>query len=232
MNRNFVIWIQLILAYEWLVSGFNKILGGNFISNFHQQCLASIPHMQYGFYAELMKQYCLPHCTLMASLVETGELATGLGFIFLSLLLWRRPKTPILLKLGPIVSLVGAFMTLNFFFYQGGSIFINPSDPFDEGISLDLLMVLIQVAVAAFYLGSLGCIAATCLFRIEGCLPTLDIPSSGYPFTSPHAFNTFTCYISSRQRSGYRVCVQWIMAPSSVIRRRWRSRIKRGYTNR
>ena len=58
-------------------------------------------------------------------------------------------------KLGTVVSLVGAFMNLNFFFYQGGSIFLNPSDPFDEGISLDLLMVLIQIVIAAFYMDPL-----------------------------------------------------------------------------
>ncbi|WP_067934540.1 hypothetical protein [Alicyclobacillus kakegawensis] len=143
--------ILVILAYEWLVSGLDKLLSGTFVRDMHNQMMQSIPDMQYHFYARLLQKYCMLHCEIVAALVETGEILVGLSFLFLAFLTATGRLNNAMVKLGVFTGIVSAFMNLNFFFYQGGSFFVNTSDPFDEGIPIDLIMVFIQVAVAVYF---------------------------------------------------------------------------------
>jgi thiosulfate dehydrogenase [quinone] large subunit len=144
--------ILVILAYEWLVSGLDKLLSGTFVRDMHHEMMDAIPDMQYQFYAHFLQKYCMLHCEIIAAIVETGEILVGLSFLLLAFLSITGRLNGNMRKLGVITGLVSAFMNLNFFFYQGGSFFVNTSDPFDEGIPIDLIMLFIQVAVATYFL--------------------------------------------------------------------------------
>lgn len=150
-SRFFIPAILAILAYEWLVSGFDKLLSGTFVADMHHEMVGAIPDMQYTFYAHLLQKYGMLHCEIIATLVIVGELAVGISLGLLAYFVYRGQLNSKITKLGIITALVSAFMTLNFYFYQGGSFFISTSDPFDEGIPIDLIMVLIQVVVAFYF---------------------------------------------------------------------------------
>lgn len=150
-SRFFIPTILVILAYEWLVSGLDKLLSGTFVSDMHQQMMQSLSDMQYQFYAQFLQKYCMAHCAAIATAVEVGEIAVGLIFAVLAYVVFTERLNPKLLNLGVFAGIISAFMTLNFYFYQGGAFFVNTSDPFDEGIPIDLIMVLIQIAFALYF---------------------------------------------------------------------------------
>lgn len=148
-RRYFFPMVLFILAYQWLVSGLDKVINGTFVSGFHHQLVAALSGpMQYKFYASVLQLVVLPNSTLFAWLVECGELIVGAAFVVLGVMVVTRQSDRRIRILGIVAGLVSAFMTLNFFFYQGGSFFLSASNPFDEGIPVTLMMVFIQLAVA------------------------------------------------------------------------------------
>lgn len=150
-QRMFISLIFFVLAYEWLISGLNKVLNGHFIIDLHKEYLQSIPDIQYSFYARFLKAVCLPHCIIIGGLVEYGEVLLGISFIVLAIYMFKGKTNNFISTLGISTGLISAFMTLNFFLFQGGSIFLNPSEPFDEGISIDLILFLLQLGISVFY---------------------------------------------------------------------------------
>lgn len=148
-RRYFFPVVLFILAYEWLVSGLDKVISGTFVSNFHHQLQATLSGpVHYEFYQSLLQLIVLPNSVLFAWLVECGELVVGATFVVLGVMVVKRQSDRRIRTLGILTGLLSAFMTLNFFFYQGGSFFLSTSNPFDEGIPVTLLMVFIQLAVA------------------------------------------------------------------------------------
>lgn len=150
-ERFLVISVLAVLAYEWLVSGLDKVLSGDFVTSLHHEMMDGIANAQYGFYAKFLQKYCMAHCVVIGYLVEVGEIAVGLSFLILAASILFQAQKPFLSTLGIVTGLIGAFMTLNFFFYQGGSVFINTSDPFDEGIPVDLILALIQLGITVYF---------------------------------------------------------------------------------
>lgn len=151
-NRIFISLIHAVIAYEWLVSGFNKLLSGEFVVGLHDEILASIPDMKYPFYAHFLEKWCVPHCDVLGGLIIFGEISVGLLFVFLGIVMLRGNISPVVMGLGAITALAGVFMNLNFFFFEGGAFFLQTSEPFDEGVSIDFLLVLFQLGLAVYYL--------------------------------------------------------------------------------
>lgn len=148
-SRYFFPIVLFILAYEWLVSGLDKVISGTFITHFHHQLVSAISGgMHYPLYASLLQVAVLPNSRLFAWLVECGELAVGTAFIVLGVMVLKRQKNRVIKTMGVATGILSAFMTLNFFFYQGGPILLSTGHPFDEGIPVALVMVLLQLAVA------------------------------------------------------------------------------------
>ncbi|MDQ0190269.1 hypothetical protein [Alicyclobacillus cycloheptanicus] len=150
-KRVFTPILMICIAYEWLVSGLDKVMSGDFVQQLKGQLSSSLGGMQYHFYENILKSFVIPHAMTFAVLVEVGEICAGIGFVLLAVALFRNRVGAVAVQLGIWVPLVSAFMALNFFLWQGGSVFINPGDPFDEGITIDLMLVLIQVWIAIFF---------------------------------------------------------------------------------
>ncbi|MFB5189856.1 hypothetical protein [Alicyclobacillus fastidiosus] len=150
-KRVFTPVLMILIAYEWLISGVNKLLSGNFVQQLKGQLSSSLSGMQYHFYENIVKSTIIPHATTFAVLVEVGEICAAIGFVVLAIALFRNRINTMIVQLGIWTSIVSAFMALNFFFWQGGSVFLNPGDPFDEGITIDFMLVLIQLWIAVFF---------------------------------------------------------------------------------
>lgn len=146
-RRVFIPVIMIILSYEWVVSGLNKVLSSRFITGLHEHLSGSVS-TSYPFYAQLIRVVVLPHSMMWAVIVECGELCVGLSFLILAIYMligrWGRRVSFV----GVLTGFLAAFMSINFFLYQGGSYAFNLLDPFNEGISIDLIMALIQVTIA------------------------------------------------------------------------------------
>ncbi|SIT12216.1 MULTISPECIES: hypothetical protein [Alicyclobacillus] len=145
-NR-FQAFLFLVIGYEWLVSGLDKALSHDFVQNLGEQLQAAERGLPYGFYAHLLSHVFVPHAQLFAWLVLVGECASGAILLALGVLAWIRPLARVERVLGAAVLAVASFMVMNFFFFQGGSYFIDSSDPFDEGIPVDFVLFWIQVGL-------------------------------------------------------------------------------------
>ncbi|GMA65596.1 hypothetical protein NZD89_28275 (plasmid) [Alicyclobacillus fastidiosus] len=145
--------LMLIVAYEWLVSFVNKLVVPDYYKNLQQQMSQSISGIQFHPYANLMKNVGVPNVHLFGILVPLGEVFVGVSFVALAVQMFRthhiRRGWAVL---GLIASVVAAFMSLNYALMGGDTLFVNAANAFQEGISVDWLLFLIEVCFAfGFY---------------------------------------------------------------------------------
>lgn len=151
LQRVLISLIFVVMAYEWLISGFNKVLSVNFITGLHNEFSQSIPDIKYPLYAAFLKHYCLPHCEILGGFIEIGEILIGISFVALAIYTFKGHANTFMMRLGILTGFASAFMSINFFLYQSGSVFLNPTDPFDEGISIDFILFLMGVGISLYY---------------------------------------------------------------------------------
>lgn len=147
--------IYLLVAYEWLVSGLDKLLNAGFPTGLGKELEDSLADNSNRWYVHLMRRFVLPHASTMAVLVQWAELAVGLGLVF-GALRWLAggrigPNLGRLLDGALIAALAGgALMTVNYWLLAGNTLpWINSGNAFDEGISLDGLLSLVSFALLA-----------------------------------------------------------------------------------
>ena len=143
--------VQLILAYEWLVSGINKIVNPNFTVQLAGTIRDSMNGNPYTPYVSFLRQMVLPHAGLFGVLTEVGETAIGLVLLASAALWLMRPASRFTLYAGKaaIAALAGAaFLSLNYFLQGGSSLpWINPANAFSEGVDIDILIPLLCVTL-------------------------------------------------------------------------------------
>ncbi|QSO46010.1 SLC5/6 family protein [Alicyclobacillus mengziensis] len=142
--------ILFILGYEWLVSGADKILSGGFVAGLQQQLSDALSNMQYGFYGYVVKTYLVPNSELVGYVVEMSELALGVMFFILAVFAIRGKMNAALYRLALGTGIVAAIISLNLFFYRGGSFFVSLAKPYEEGIPIDFFLVLANIAVVVW----------------------------------------------------------------------------------
>lgn len=148
-----LMWVMMFLGYEWLVSGINKAAGG-FISGFHGEMADAIKNgAPFPFYSRFLKFFFLNHSESLAVFIEVGEIFAGAAFILIGIMgLLKKNFSSWLAKIGIFASIISAFLSINIFFYVGGHYFFGQADPFDEGITLDLLLFLIELATIGYFI--------------------------------------------------------------------------------
>ncbi|MCL6488824.1 MAG: hypothetical protein K6T76_07810 [Alicyclobacillus mali] len=144
-SHRYQAFVLLLVGYEWLISGLDKVLAHNFAQGLAGQLAAAEHGLPYGFYASLLSHVFVPHAQLFAWLVMAGECASGVLLLALGAIAWFRPLSPVQKAIAVVTLAVASFMVMNFFFFQGGSYFLNPSDPYDEGIPVDFVLFWIQI---------------------------------------------------------------------------------------
>lgn len=152
--------VSFIAAYEFLVSGLDKIVSGRFPADLGATLLQGASENPNHWYIGFLRAVVAPHAAAWGYAIEWGELLIGLALLaaVARWLLWslevaagqERQRVYALTLAGVAAALVGAFMTFNFHLWMGAApvIGVNPTNPFDEGVDLDLLLTLALLAYA------------------------------------------------------------------------------------
>jgi len=84
--------LQLLVGYEWLVSGGDKLLFGVFPARLGGLLSASVSGGQLpGFFAAILRGLVLPNAVLFGYLIEWGETLAGLVLMTVGLVVLLRP---------------------------------------------------------------------------------------------------------------------------------------------
>jgi len=151
--------MQLILAYLWLVSGTNKLLDPHFGTQLVPLLRQSTQGNSYGWYATFLRVIVLPNHTLFALAVQVMEPAIGLALLVGAGLWIFRPHGRITIygALAASAALLGsAGLSLNYFF-QGGIYlpWINSGNALNPGVDINIMTALVSVVVLGANLSAL-----------------------------------------------------------------------------
>jgi thiosulfate dehydrogenase [quinone] large subunit len=157
--------LEAVIGWEWLMSGGNKVLAGTFPQGLADALNQGIKGNPDGWYVNFLQHIILPHSVFYGYLIEWTELLAGLILLSAALILPGQPR-----KVGDpqhgvmvgycvaavVAAIVGAFLTVNFHFFQGGWVLpgFDPGSPYNEGIDLDALIpplsLIVVIANIAF----------------------------------------------------------------------------------
>lgn len=145
--------VQILIGYEWLVSGVTKLVDGGFPRGLAAE-LRGGSQAAPSFYRSFLDSVVIPHGQLFGYLVEIGELIGGAALIAAAvvwLVRWNRLSVTWqtgVLAVTAVASLIGIFMNVNFHLANGGTHpWLIPPSGFDEGVDLDSLMPAIQLVL-------------------------------------------------------------------------------------
>lgn len=113
--------IQLVIAYEWLSAGWEKLHGSQFVVNIGKTFIRFGDGNPHAWYVDSVLGIAKIHPFLFAQLVQWGELLAGVGLAFAIIShLSKNTSLRAVARYGAILSLLGAaFMSLNFYFAAG-----------------------------------------------------------------------------------------------------------------
>lgn len=145
--------MQLVIGYEWLVSGLSKIANGDFAHGLGAE-LRDLAQQASPWYGHFLRSAIVPHALAFGYVIELAELVAGivlLGVAFTELATGarlRRRTRVVLHRLAVAALAVGVLLVANFELANGGSFGLRlASDSFDEGVDLDTIMVAAQLAL-------------------------------------------------------------------------------------
>ncbi len=146
--------LEIVIGYEWLISGLTKIIRGDFPSGLADELadkVAGVP----GWYASFFKGVVIPNAPVFGYVIEVAELLVGIALIvgpLLWLFAWDRIPTGFqsaVVLLMTAASIGGIFMALNFHLANGNSHpWLIPQDSFDEGVDFDSLLAILNIVTA------------------------------------------------------------------------------------
>lgn len=147
--------IEMIIGYEWLVSGLTKIVNGDFPTGLAGEMTDKVGDVT-AWYAGLLRAVVIPNAPAFGYLIEVGEVLLGLALIVVPvvwLFAWDRVPDRVrslLLFAVTAASVAAIFMALNFHLANGNSHpWFLPKDSFDEGVDFDSLLGILDVVLAA-----------------------------------------------------------------------------------
>ena len=145
--------VQIIVGWEWLISGLTKIFRGGFPSGLGAD-LTDTSKDAAGWYRDILHSLIIPIAKPFGYVIEITELAVGVILIWAALL-WlfrwqsmnRRARTRMLL--GTVAACAAAIiMNVNFFLASGAPLpFFLAKDAFDEGIGLDVVLPSLELVI-------------------------------------------------------------------------------------
>src|SRR6266496_4630538 len=153
--------VQLLVGYEWLMSGLTKIVRGGFPGGLAAE-LREKTEGASGWYKSFLDGSVIPHASTFGYLIEIGELIVGLALVAAALvwlLRWERlsySSRVAVLGATALASLGAIFMAVNFHLANGAAHpWLIPKSGFDEGIDLDSLLPAVQLVFVGVSLGFL-----------------------------------------------------------------------------
>ena len=156
--------IQLVIGYEWFVSGVTKLWRGGFAAGLSNE-LRDKSRGVSGGTRSFLDNVVIPHGWAFGWFVLIAEIAAGVALLGTAgVFLVRRHELrfstrQILLVLIALASIGGILMNIAFHLANGAPHpWLLPKSGFDEGVDLDSVMPLVQlafaiVAIKVFFLG-------------------------------------------------------------------------------
>ena len=142
--------VHAVVAYEWLVTGANKLLlGQTYLRGFPQALHGDLAGTPSGPLARLAERLLLPHAAFVAVAVLLGELAIGLGYAVGAVAWSRDGLLPAAARrwTGPAAAaalLASAVLATSYALIDGEGLPLpNPVNAFGPGIGIDLVLALV-----------------------------------------------------------------------------------------
>ena len=142
--------ILAIVGWEWIVSGINKVLSGNFPRSLTETLNQGIQGNPNAWYVSFLQSVVEPQHIFFGYAIEWTETTIGVLFLSCALLLLSQPKMRgepqhnimvAFFALGSIAAILGALLCINFHFWMGHGLIPGiGAAPSDEGIDLDALV--------------------------------------------------------------------------------------------
>ncbi|MBV9280981.1 MAG: hypothetical protein JOZ41_12945 [Chloroflexi bacterium] len=151
--------LQLALAYQWGVSGINKLLDPHFGTQLVPVLRGSTQGNPYGWYATFLRVVVLPNHALFAPAVQVLEPAIGLALLLGAGLWVVRPRGPLTTYGGLVATaaLLGSIgLSLNYFFQGGTPLpWIDAGNALNPGVDINVLTALVSVVLLGANLSAL-----------------------------------------------------------------------------
>jgi len=157
--------LQLLLGYEWLLAGGDKLLLGAFPAQLSGMLLALVGggHLV-GFFAAILQGLVAPNAVLFGYLIELGETLAGLGLMTAGLVTLLRPLAGrylrgtsatmfvfgdrLLERLAPIAAIGAGLLGVSYFFLDGlPKPWFVPSVAFGGSIDTGLFLAVASVVL-------------------------------------------------------------------------------------
>ena len=146
--------VQVIIGYEWLLSGIAKFAQGDFVSGLADN-LAEVASAD-GWYSGFLNSVVIPNAPAFGYIIETAEVLIGIALIVGSLIwIFAWDRIPEVLRTTTLALMIaaaigGIFMAVNFHVANAGNHpWVIPDSAFDEGVDVDLLLSGMQIVITA-----------------------------------------------------------------------------------
>lgn len=145
--------VQIVLAYEWVVSGTDKLLVAHFTAHERTALHQSIRGSPYPWYAWATQHILLPYRSVFVAFVPYAEVIIGI-LLLLGAALWvlgpQARFTGYAAWAASIALIASAFLDLNYFFQGGTPLpWINPGSAYTPGVDIDIVLPVISLVLAA-----------------------------------------------------------------------------------
>ena len=144
--------VQLVIGYEWVISGWTKLWRGGFAVGLSDELRDSSRGVS-GWFRSFLDDTVIPHGWAFGWFVLAAELAVGTALLgTATVFLVRRHRLrfstrQLLLAVTAFASVGGILMNLSFHLANGDPHpWLIPRSGFDEGVDLDSVMPLVQLA--------------------------------------------------------------------------------------
>ena len=157
--------LQLLLGYEWLLAGGDKLLLGAFPAQLSGMLLALVGggHLV-GFFSAILQGLVAPNAVLFGYLIELSETLAGLGLMAAGLVALLRPLAGcylsgrsatmfvfgdrLLKRLAPLVAIGAGLLAVSYFFLDGlPKPWFVPSVAFGGSIDTGLFLAVASVVL-------------------------------------------------------------------------------------
>jgi hypothetical protein len=157
--------LQILIGYEWLLAGGDKLLLGGFPAQLGKLLLTIVGGGQLlGFFASLLRELVVPNAVLFGYLIEWGETLAGLGLVTAGLLALLRPLVErslggrsvamfvsgfrLVERLAPLAALGAGLLGLSYYLLDGlPKPWFTPTIAFGGSIDMGLFLAAASVVL-------------------------------------------------------------------------------------
>jgi thiosulfate dehydrogenase [quinone] large subunit len=145
--------VEMIIGYEWLISGITKIVRGDFPSGLAEELIQKSEGLS-GWFAGFLNGVVIPNAVAFGYLIEFAELAAGIVLVVAPLIWlfrWERVSDntrSTIMILVAVAAIAGIIMAISFHLANADPHpWLLPGDSFDEGVDLDSVLPAIQFII-------------------------------------------------------------------------------------